>query len=272
MIQVITAKKEGEESDAPSPSGGDQPENGQPENGGGDDPEIKEDPSQDGSGEESDDDGEGDSEGDGDDAEDTGDGEGDEETVTIKKSELDKIKSDRDHYRTGMIVAKRGGRNLPGSQPKKKEGEGEGDADGDLDGDGTGEESKYATKEELKLNNEKQAIALAAQDQTMPGLDEYWDEIVTGFDPDTSRESVLDVQAGIRKAYDKWAKKNPDKAKGSQTQPGTPGKKATADLASDTDVKTGKDKTPKAPRRRIIPKSSKMGDWFGKTPQEKKGE
>ena len=71
---------------------------------------------------------------------------------------------------------------------------------------------------------------------------------------------------------EKWAKKNPEKAKGSQTQPRAPGKKATADLASDTDVKTGKDKTPKAPRRRIIPKSSKMGDWFGKTPQEKKGE
>lgn len=57
-----------------------------------------------------------------------------DETVTIKKSELDQIKSDRDNYKTGLLGKKADERSLDGKGGQ----EGAGDGGGDGEGDGKG--------------------------------------------------------------------------------------------------------------------------------------
>lgn len=83
-----------------------------------------------------------------------------DETVTIKKSELDQITSDRDNYKKGLLGKKADERNLGG------EGAGEGEGEGEDAGEGAG--SGSASIDEKKVGE----VATAAVTKTLRAASE----------------------------------------------------------------------------------------------------
>jgi hypothetical protein len=181
------------------------------------------------------------------------------EMVQISKTELEKIKEERDNYRKGVIrLNESRGRFLPGSEPSKPEPKKPKskidfeDDEGDDDEDKT-PKGDFLTKKDLQFRDEKAAIRRAcAQD---PELNEHWAEIIVNFPPDWSRDSIEDIIAGLQHAKTVWKALNPDK-------PIDQGKKDTADLAADKGLGKGKEKQPTPEKKTIIPKKEGMSGWY----------
>lgn len=197
-------------------------------------------------------------------------GDSNDEMITISKSDYDKLLDDKENYRKGMLSAKTKNRQLPGSKPDNSKSVAENVDDDDDDKKDKIDTSNFVTREEQRKNNEEQAMALADRDPDMPHLVEHWDEVVSKFDESTSRDSVLQVLSGIKSAYNKWAKENPDKAaKEDKKKSIDDAKDAKSKISSDNPSKGTFDKTVeqrdkvKKSSRSILPEKKSMDDWYG---------
>ena len=168
-----------------------------------------------------------------------------DDSVKISKSELDKIQKDRDNYRQGLLSIKRKGRTLPESEPAKKKEEEEED---ELT-------QEFVTKKDYQKQIEKSAIKEASKD---PETDENWESIMEYYVSRHGKETVEDILADIEVAKKTWKAQQPPKT---LVQDDT--KKVESELASDTGLSKGKDKSPKPEKKSILPKKEKMEDWYG---------
>ncbi|MBT9165079.1 MAG: hypothetical protein DDT23_01094 [candidate division WS2 bacterium] len=166
-----------------------------------------------------------------------------EDTVTISKSELEKIQTERENYRKAVIrLNKAKGRFLPGLEPSKPKEEEFGR-----------EEEEFVTKKELQQRDQKSAIIKACED---PEIDENWDEIIVYYRPISGTETVEEIVADIQRAKKAWRADNPLPEKPKVE------KKPEAELAVEKGLGKGKEKEAKPPKKTIIPKKSKMEDWY----------
>lgn len=104
------------------------------------------------------------------------DGDG-EETVTLKKSELDQIKSDRDNYKTGLLGKKADERSL--HEKKDDKGDGTGDGTGDGAGDATVIDEKKITDTVTAATNKvlRDASEKTAKRAFLKAHPEYVDDV-----------------------------------------------------------------------------------------------
>ena len=82
-----------------------------------------------------------------------------EETITMSKSEFNKLQEERDNYKKGLLKAKNSSRSLPEHKDPAKE-----------DKDFEWENNEYATKKDLQKIQEKTAIQKASL--LIPELDD----------------------------------------------------------------------------------------------------
>lgn len=190
-----------------------------------------------------------------------------EETVSISKSELERLKKDageKDNYRRGIIRLNRSkGRFLPGSGPEEGKPSGAeatgatGAEEEDLFGGG-GKKPKpkgdTVSKQDLQIRDEKTAIAIACEN---PEVEDNWDDIVVYYDGKRGKGSVGEILADIRAAHKEWQKRN----KPESPKPDS-GKKTTQELATDKGTGKGKEKQPIPPKKHIIPRREKMENWY----------
>ena len=181
--------------------------------------------------------------------------------VQISKSELEKLQKDageKENYRKAVIRLNRTkGRVLPGAEPEKKPKVGEGDEF--ATGASGPTEDKFVTKNELTLRDEKRAISDASKDEEILL---NWDEIIVFYQ--RPKENTYDTQlAAINNAHKLWrADKGLTDKPDEETEKEKKAKKAKKDLANDKDLGTGKEKKPAPLKKTIIPRKSKMEDWY----------
>ena len=182
-------------------------------------------------------------------AEPEGEGESPKDEVTISKSELEKLQKDageKENYRKAVIRLNRSrGRALPESEPEKKPDEG---------WEQKPPEEDFVTKQELRKRDEISVITKACED---PEIDENWDDIIVFYTP-TKDESYAAKLAGILKAHKLWSLDR----KLDEVPEKDEGKKVTSDLAAEKGLSKGKEKTPKPPKKSVLPKRQTMEEWY----------
>ena len=163
-----------------------------------------------------------------------------EDSVTISRTELEKLKEERENYRKGMLSAKRVKRTLK--------------ADGE-----TLDDEEYLTRKDLYKANEEVAIGKAIRD--VPEIDEHWGEVMAYYAPRRGRGTVEGTVLDIKDAYYLWQKDNPSIEVDTKEKLA---KKAKADLSSlPSNPAKGKEKEQKAPKKHIMPEATdKMADWY----------
>lgn len=181
-------------------------------------------------------------------------GEGDEE-VTIKKSELSKLKkaeTDNDNYQKALGIGKY----------KKAKAEDKGGSDTTRV-----DTSQFVTKKEQQIQNQKKAIKLATTvaesdeaevAKVKKDLDEHWDEIKAFYANRRGSDTPEDIVEDLFDAHALWSRKNKGKTadddKGAKshlaTDRGTGGKASGAEN--------------KGTRTRVLPKKTAPSDWYPK--------
>ena len=183
-----------------------------------------------------------------------------DETETIPKSELEQLRKNAgltDEYRRAMIrLNKERGRNLPGSEPEKKPKADEEELDEFGEKKPQGD---FITRQELALRDEKRAINDACKNEEILF---NWDEIIVFYQ--RPKENSYDTQsAAILNAHKLWrADKGLTDKPDEKEEARKKAEKAKQDLSSDKGLGTGKDKKPTPPKKTIMPRKQKMGDWY----------
>jgi len=172
-----------------------------------------------------------------------------EETVTLKKSELDKIKGDRDNYRR-VALAKKGKK---GSRTTDKDTKGE-----------------FVSKSEFYRGNEKEAVKRATipTDNDTPEqialkkeIDENWESITKYFKGTSGKSTPEDIHEDILDAHAAWKRRNP------------PTEEDESDDVADIVAERGHGGSPPPPpqkkRKRVIKPQGGMDTWYGEPEEDK---
>lgn len=138
-------------------------------------------------------------EGDGEETDDTSqEGDDGEETVTVKKSELEKLKQTTENYKKGFHKYKEMVEGEDSDDEKEDEDEKQPDDD------------EVVTKRDLRLQNRRQAESLIRNPQPndpeevvemKETIKKNWDDIVELYSPRRGQETVQDIVEDIKDAY-----------------------------------------------------------------------
>lgn len=190
----------------------------------------------------------------------TGEESDDGETVTLKKSDLEKYKTKTNNVLNGLKTVKVKVKSLrdkakPSPAPQDQEHKQQSSSSGQQDA------SEFVTKKELYRENEKAAIKTAETDSV---LSDNWNEVMQHFSGRRGRGSKEAILSDINDAFILWQQDNPEKAK----KAGITGtRKLQVDLASDTNKPAGDSsngQTAQTPRKSVLPKKAKASDWYSK--------
>lgn len=177
-----------------------------------------------------------------------------EEKISLPKSEYDKLVSDRDNYKQGMLNAKNANRTIPGLGKKEDKAPKYDDAEEYDEFD-----EKFVKKADFERVIQKSAIAEASKD---PEVNEYWDEIMEYYVPRNGKDTVEDILRDVKRAHNAWRQDNPNKVK--QEKKDDTDKKVKSTLSTDNAVNKGKEKAAPAKKKSILlNKEEKIGDWYG---------
>lgn len=116
-----------------------------------------------------------------------------DETVTIKKSELEKIKSDRDNYKASLLVKKADERGLGGDGGKKDDKGGGGDGQPQIDTKEIVTQASTAVLSTLADSNEKRAKRKFLRDHPEYLEDAAWAELMTHWSSKRGKATVEDI-------------------------------------------------------------------------------
>ena len=182
------------------------------------------------------------------DASDVDVGEEDDETVTVSKAKLEKIKKGYGNYRKGLKGLKNKFQQLRKASPAKaepKKGEEKTEK----------EKSEFVTKKEVSDNNEKKAIKMACKNKF---IDKNWDKIVKYYSPRRGKEDVKKIVRDIRDAASLFKRNNPSKVKSDEDK----------DVTANLSLEAGKHKAGKGggkvlnKKEGIIPQKTKIQEWY----------
>jgi len=174
-----------------------------------------------------------------------------EDVVQISKSELERIKQDRDNYREGLLANKRKGRSLPGSDTNSDK--------SNKDDDDNNSQEEFITKKDLKKHIERQAIT---ELQKNSEIDEHWEEIMEFYSPRPGETDTMDgiLTAGNR-AFKVWKGQQPPVKADKKDDTGD--KKVIADIASEKGLNEGKDKKLVNEKKSVLNnKQTHIQDWY----------
>lgn len=185
----------------------------------------------------------------------------DGETVTLKKSDLEKYKTKTTNLVTGLTSVKGKVKSLkekakPAPAPQGQNNQQSAPPAGQPDS------SEFVTKKELYRNNEKEAIKIAEADKV---LSDNWNEVMQNFSGKRGRGSKEDIVADINDAFILWQHNNPEKAKAAginQTR-----KILTHQLAGDTNKPAGDSsdgQTTTQPKKSVLSKKTNASEWYPK--------
>lgn len=175
--------------------------------------------------------------------------EGDEE-VTVKKSEIERLKADNTNYKKALGI----GEFKKPKEEKKVE-----------TSTATVDTSKFVTKDDQYKANQKTAIKIATTvgkdddaetAKIKKDLDENWEEVKAFYTGRRGKDSPDDIVEDLFDAHAVWSR-NKKTSKNS-------GKEATADLATDKGTSGKSPQNAQAARSRVIPKNTNPADWYKK--------
>lgn len=183
-----------------------------------------------------------------------GEGQGADETVTLPKAEVERLKkveADNDNYQKALGIGKYKKEKTvvePGASQAS-----------------TTDESKFVTKDEVYKKNQKAAIKIATTvdknddsetAKIKKDLDDHWDDIKAFYTPRKGKDSAEDIVEDLYDAHAVWARKNSGK--------GADGKSARADIGADRGTGGSSPARGAAPRKSILPKNVAPKDWYPK--------
>lgn len=174
-----------------------------------------------------------------------------EESVTIPKAELDKIKRDLENYKRGLLAYKTKNRKLPLSTRAKKE------RSEDVWDEEPDESDKFVTKEEYYANVEQTAISKALSDDSLKGLDDNWDKVMEYY-TDRHGKTVDGLVENIKDAYYLWKIRQPNPPKEEEIKT----KKDISKLAQEKQISKGKEVKSTPQKKSILPKQKPMEEWY----------
>lgn len=125
----------------------------------------------------------------------------DAETVTIKKSELEKIKTDRDNYKAGLLAKKAEDRQLGGDGGKKDDKGGDGGGQPAVDPKEIAAQASTAVLSTLGTTNENRAKLKFLRDHSEYVDDAAWADMMTDFSKKRGNASVEDVLDDLGDAH-----------------------------------------------------------------------
>jgi len=170
-----------------------------------------------------------------------------DDKVEISKSDLAKIKEDRNNYKTAFLgIKKKSKKSLTPEEPKKEE---------------PPFDDEYVTKKELYKSNEQMAIQEVTKDN--PDIDKNWDDVVSYYTPRRGKNSVESIKKDITDAYFLYVRDSEKPKDKISKEDAKESKKATSELSSlKSEPSKGKEKKPAQKKRTIIQKRQNMKSWY----------
>lgn len=181
---------------------------------------------------------------------DAGGADGDEE-VTVKKSEIERLKNDNTNYKKALGIGE--------FKKPKEEKKVETSTTAGVD------TSKFVTKDDQYKANQKIAIKIATTvtkdddaetAKIKKDLDENWEEVKAFYTGRRGKDSADDIVEDLYDAHAVWSRNKKTSKSG--------GKEATANLATDKGTGGKSPSNTSAARSRIIPKNTNPADWYSK--------
>jgi len=172
-----------------------------------------------------------------------------DEKVTLPKSELQKLKEERENYKDGLLSTKQKLKEVKNQSSKEN-----GLPDNDEDAKGEDLDSPM-TKKEFYKAREKEAIQKATEDSK---IDNNFDEIMEYYTPRRGKDTVENIVSDIKDAKYLW-----NKYKGGSS---SEDKEASSKLSTESKKPSGRSSGQGKEKRqkRILPKNSSPEEWYGK--------
>jgi len=180
----------------------------------------------------------------------------DEDTVVIPKKKLDRLQSNLNNYKTGLVSVK--------DKYLKKGGDKGKQASKESTKKPTSDDDSPVTKADLRKGYEKDAIAEACKDEE---VEKNWAEIVKYYSPRHGKDNPKDILKDIKDAKILW---KAEKAESEDTEEEDDDKKSAAEIAAEKSKQSGTAlKSKSKETKHILPQKTSVKDWYPK-PDAKK--
>jgi hypothetical protein len=178
----------------------------------------------------------------------------DDDTIVLPKKQVEKLKENLKNYKEGLLSVKD---KLKHSAKSKTA------SDNDSkkpDKKVVDDDDAPITKGEIRMENEKKAIAKACEDED---IEKNWTEIVKNYSPRHGKDSVNDIVKDIKAAKYLWEREKEDN--GDDDEEDGDDKKSTAEIAAEKAKTAGtgsKGKTKES--KHVLPTKTPIKDWYPK--------
>jgi len=187
--------------------------------------------------------------------EDDDDDDDDDDTIVLPKKQVEKLKENLKNYKDGLLSVKdklkHSAKSKTASNNDSKK----------TDKKAVDDDDAPITKGEIRLENEKKAIAKACEDED---IEKNWAEIVKNYSPRHGKNSVDDIVKDIKAAKYLWEREKSESGEENDDEEDDD-KKSTAELAAEKAKTAGTASKGKAKEsKHVLPTKTPVKDWYPK--------